>query len=110
MKNKIKNSVSGFETYVITRNFFLIAICAFGICISSCVQKRVVYKKPVIYLYPQQQQQVSVKIDLNGIFTVTDPFYKNGWNVIAAPDGKFFDPADGKNYPYLFWEAELAAD
>lgn len=61
--------------------------------------------KPVIYLYPEEQTDVSVKLDYNGTLTVTDPYYGDGWNVTAEPDGTL-TTADGSVYPYLFWEGE----
>lgn len=60
--------------------------------------------KPVIYLYPQQDQQTSVKINYSGNLSVTYPKYSNGWNVTAYPDGKIINSKDGKEYSYLFWE------
>ena len=58
--------------------------------------------KPVIYLYPEKEQEVNVKLDLDGKFTFTYPEYNNGWNVTAKPDGMII--SDGKEYSYLFWE------
>lgn len=63
--------------------------------------------KPVIYLYPEKQTDVSVSLELNGNFTCTYPPYTNGWNVTAYPDGKLINQADGKEYSYLFWEGAL---
>ena len=62
--------------------------------------------KPVIYLYPQQKEQVSVKVYPNGGLTKTEPDYGNGWNVIADPLSRLKNLADGKIYPYLFWEGK----
>ncbi len=59
--------------------------------------------KPVIYLYPEKTTEVSVVV--NEIdFTITIPEHNDGWNVIAQPNGKLTNLADGKQYPYLFWE------
>lgn len=60
--------------------------------------------KPVIYLYPGQETRVSVKLYPQGGFTVTEPLYKDGWNVIAQPDGTLTEMSTEKQYPYLFWE------
>ncbi len=65
--------------------------------------------KPVIYLYPEQKTDVSVKLQLNGKLTCTYPQYKDQWLVTAAPDGTLKD-AGGQCYNYLYWEGELAAD
>jgi len=60
--------------------------------------------KPVIYLYPEETTDVSVKLWPKGGFTVTEPAYNGGWNVTASPDGTLVNKADGLTYPYLFWE------
>jgi len=61
--------------------------------------------KPVIYLYPKEETEVSVKLDLNGRLTCTYPEYKNGWKVTATPDGTLTD-VNGQIYNYLYWEGE----
>ncbi len=60
--------------------------------------------KPVIYLYPPTTTDISVRLAPQGGFTKTEPAYGNGWNVIAHQDGSLVNKADGKTYPYLFWE------
>lgn len=59
--------------------------------------------KPVIYLYPEAETEVSVMLDLHGQLTCTYPAYKNGWHVTARPDGTLTD-ASGMEYNYLYWE------
>jgi len=61
-------------------------------------------EKPVIYLYPTKQETVSIKLNFNGQLTCTYPDYKNGWNVVAAPDGALTNLDDKKQYSCLFWE------
>ncbi len=63
--------------------------------------------KPVIYLYPEETTEVSVKLDLDGKLTCTYPAYQNGWSVTAAPDGTLTDER-GQTYNYLYWEGETA--
>ncbi len=60
--------------------------------------------KPVIYLYPEKTTDLTVNLAPQGGFTKTEPAYGNGWNVTASPDGTLVNKADGKTYPYLFWE------
>lgn len=60
--------------------------------------------KPVIYLYPKEETQVSVKLEPQGGFSYTEPVYNNGWSVIARPDGHLTEISSGQDYPYLFWE------
>jgi hypothetical protein len=63
--------------------------------------------KPVIYLYPETQQQVTVKLDFKGQLTCTYPVYREGWTVTAEPDGTLTD-AKGQQYNYLYWEGIAA--
>ena len=60
--------------------------------------------KPVIYLYPEEETQVSVTLELDGTFTSTYPDYGDGWTVTAQPDGTLTDPETGRTYYCLFWE------
>ncbi|MBR3057659.1 MAG: hypothetical protein IKG93_06770 [Clostridiales bacterium] len=64
--------------------------------------------KPVIYLYPEEETEVSVQIELQGELACTYPKYDPdfGWKVTANPDGKIKNHADGRNYDYLFWEGK----
>ncbi|EKD49846.1 MAG: hypothetical protein ACD_63C00031G0002, partial [uncultured bacterium] len=62
--------------------------------------------KPVIYLYPEEPTDVSVKVLIDEL-TVTDPYYgEDGWFVRAFTDGTIFNYADSGTYPYLFWEGQ----
>lgn len=61
-------------------------------------------KKPVIYLYPETDLEVSVNLKPQGELTFSYPDYSKGWNGIAHPDGSI--SIDNTTYPYLFWESE----
>lgn len=67
------------------------------------------YDKPVIYLYPQVETAVSVKLLLDGKLTCTYPAYDSGWNVTAQPDGTLTDEK-GQIYQYLYWEGETSTE
>lgn len=60
--------------------------------------------KPVIYLYPEETADISVRLDYDGELTCTYPEYNDGWKVTAQPDGTLTDPQTGLTYSYLFWE------
>jgi len=61
-------------------------------------------EKPVIYLYPTEEQIVSVKLSYKGKLTCTYPEYKDGWIVKAHPDGTLINTEDNREYSYLYWE------
>jgi len=60
--------------------------------------------KPVIYLYPQQTERVSVALPSFINVTKSEPTYPaKGWVVTAHPDGSL-EYADGNTYGSLYWE------
>ena len=60
-------------------------------------------EKPVIYLYPEAETDVTVRRDYAGDLTCTYPAYDGAWRVAAAPDGTLTDES-GQTYRYLYWE------
>lgn len=68
-----------------------------------------IMKKPVIYLYPEQKQDIQVQLNYNGKIIADYPNYDEkikGWNVTAYPDGKIINHFDNQEYSYLFWEGQ----
>jgi hypothetical protein len=67
-------------------------------------------KKPVIYLYPEKDMDISVQLNINKkdneLTTIYPKFNgeNNTWNVHAKPNGDII--LGNKTYPYLFWEAK----
>ena len=62
-------------------------------------------EKPVIYLYPDKTEKISVSLTVAGRLSCSYPDYGNGWTVVAQPDGTLTNLADGKEYSYLYWES-----
>jgi len=83
--------------------FLIILLSLILITFTGCTKEER-DKKPVIYLYPTSEQSVSVKLDYEGELTCTYPEYKDGWNVIAKPDGTLTNIEDKREYSYLYWE------
>lgn len=83
-----------------------LAACLLVASLTGCevVDRGAVTAKPVIYLYPEEETQVSVSLDFDGQLTSTYPAYEDGWTVEASPDGTLTDPATGRQYYCLFWE------
>lgn len=64
--------------------------------------------KPIIYLYPEQKQEVKVELEVEWKLIADYPRYDEeikGWQVTAYPDSTIIE--DEKEYSYLFWEAEF---
>ena len=59
--------------------------------------------KPVIYIYPTEKTDLTVKLDFNGRLGYTYPKYDGLWKVTAYPDGKLVDE-EGRMYNTLFWD------
>ena len=64
------------------------------------------FLKPVIYLYPEKETEVTVEISEGNMqFSCVYPALKDGkWTVTAQPDGTL--SANGKTYNYLYWEGK----
>ena len=77
------------------------------LCACGPREEMVAEEKPVIYLYPETETRVTVKLDLSGELTCAYPAYDGGWVVTAAPDGTLTDE-HGRTYNYLYWEGEVA--
>ena len=65
-----------------------------------------VEEKPVIYLYPQEEVQVQVKLSEPDLLLADYPSYEaeNGWEVTASPDGTLTD-VSGRTYYSLYYES-----
>ncbi len=89
------------------RRWLAMALAAglLAVGLSGCAMEATT-EKPVIYLYPEEETQVNVKLDYDGTLTSTYPSYENGWTVDAAPDGTLTDPSTGRQYYCLYWEGE----
>lgn len=64
-----------------------------------------VVEKPVLYLYPDQQTDVSVRLDESLELTSSYPEYGNGWHCNVKPNGEI--STGNKKFPYLFYEASM---
>lgn len=74
---------------------------------TTYVPSRIKILKPAIYLYPTQEQDISLKIDFDGEILTTYPDYNNQWKVHAYPSGKLINKSDNRTYYYLFWEGDM---
>ena len=71
--------------------------------LPGCRSEESLSAKPVIYLYPEEETEVTVRLDCDGDLTCTYPAYVDGWTVTAAPGGVLTDQS-GQTYSYLYWE------
>ena len=66
--------------------------------------------KPIIYIYPEQEQNVKVTLGSSDKLLVSYPIYNNGWNVLAKPDGTLIDNKTNRELYSLYYEANNAID
>ena len=59
-------------------------------------------KKPLIYIYPDHDMNVSIKLGKPELLTTTYPKYNNGWNVYAKTNGDLI--INDRLYYGLYWE------
>lgn len=81
-----------------------VLIAKVGENLGNYSKYEIIGAKPAIYLYPTVKTEISVKNDFKGKVMNTYPLYKNGWNIIAEPNGTFYNLDDKRTYNYLFWD------
>jgi hypothetical protein len=62
------------------------------------------WDKPILYLYPQKEMIVDVKIVNTKNIITSYPKYNDGWKVLARPNGDLFDISSNKYYYGLYWD------
>lgn len=64
------------------------------------------YCKPAVYLYPEKESDIHVRIAPQGKILLTIPEYpQEGWKVKAYPNGDIYQ--NGTRFDYLFYEASI---
>ena len=66
--------------------------------------------KPIIYLYPTEESEISVKLLKENNITCSYPKYKDEWKVFAKPNGDLTDLNSGKNLYSLYYECKNDTD
>ena len=94
----------------------LVAVLAFLVAYDMVTWRDGLSEKPVLYLYPQEERQLTVTLDLEGSLDTVYPAPDDqratergtqaSWTVMASPDGTLTD-ASGRTYPSLFWDGPV---
>lgn len=71
---------------------------------ESLLQHNTASYKPIIYLYPTEETEVSVRLKNKDMITVSYPKYNYGWNVRAKEDGTLTDLETNRNLYSLYYE------
>ena len=109
-KNKLKKTL---VTILFVLIGVIVMICVINIGLYYCSyyeslgngRQIEMAEKPIIYLYPKQTTELSVTLGKPENITCSYPQYdKDGWQVIAEPDGNIIDKQTGRNLYSLYWE------
>ena len=65
-----------------------------------------VFDKPILYLYPEEETDLEIKLESSQNIIVSYPEYQDGWEVTAYPDGSILDKNTNKKYYALYWESK----
>ena len=71
---------------------------------KSIERHTIIVKKPVLYLYPKEKKDVSIRLHFKGKIETTYPKYDSSWEVTAYPDGSIFEKKTKRFYNSLFWD------
>lgn len=91
---------------IIILAFAIILIQGYKYAVKVINESMIAYK-PVIYIYPEKEQTVSIKLHYPGKLFCTYPEYQGEWLVKAKPGGILINQNDKREYSYLFYEGEL---
>ena len=64
----------------------------------------IVYK-PIIYIYPTKEMDLTIKLKNDKLLTHTYPKYNDSWNIHVDTVGNIYDYKTNRNYYALYWEA-----
>lgn len=76
----------------------------------GCYSDPDVVLKPIIYLYPENEIDVTVRLGAPEKITTSYPKYNNGWDITAYPNGDLIDKSSGNKLYSLYWEGERDAN
>lgn len=62
--------------------------------------------KPMIYIYPEHDMDLNIKLGNDDLLTSTYPKYHNSWNIHVSKDSTIYDYNTKRNYYGLYWEAK----
>lgn len=93
----------------IIRTILIIIVVIIGLLLyffDKWMRSQPMDDKPIIYLYPEEEQLVEVKLLKEQNITVSYPKYNNSWQVIAKPNGDLKDIKTNRNLYGLYYEAK----
>lgn len=62
--------------------------------------------KPVIYIYPEEDMNINVKLINDKNISFSYPKYKDSWNFLAKTNGDLINTSTNRHYYSLYWEGK----
>ena len=97
---KRKSKIDIVSTMVASVFYFLLVFMFFSAYNDPNCKN--VAMKPILYLYPEEEMNITVNFDKEELLTTTYPKFNNEWNVLVKPDGSIYEK--GNYYYALYWE------
>ena len=105
--NKVKNAIA---LYIVGGVVVILALVFFTFKFMNRIVVMIA-DKPIIYLYPTEEQEINVQLLNDNNLTCTYPNYKKGgWSVIAKPNGDLKDLRSGRELYSLYYECKNEVD
>ena len=106
LKNKSDAKKSTKAVIFIIVSVLLVTTFSLYFALNYIMEESTISKKPIIYLYPEEQIEVTVTLGKPDNVTCSYPKYDDGWTVLANPDGKLIDKDTNRELYSLYWEGE----
>lgn len=94
-----------FIIHIIILVLILVVLFFAIIFYEALMMTNTVSYKPIIYLYPTEETEISVNLGYSDKITCSYPRYANGWNVLAKTNGDLVDLNSGRNLYSLYYES-----
>ena len=86
--------------------FIILFIMLYYVYINVKNRRYPVDEKPIIYIYPEEKIELSIKLKNDELLYNTYPNYDNGWDVIVDEDGNIYDKKTNRNYYALYYDSK----
>jgi hypothetical protein len=91
-------------TYEVNKNNIDVKVYSKTVSRETC-DPDIAYK-PIIYIYPNKDMDLTIKLGNKDNLLYTYPKYKDNWNVHVTKDGNIYDYDTKRNYYGLYWEGK----
>ena len=104
--SKKNNSIKKIIICIVIVILILLVVFFAIIFYESVMMPNTIAYKPIIYLYPNEEMKLSVKLVNSENITCSYPKYVNNWNVFAKPNGDLLDLNTGRSLYSLYYESK----